>query len=132
MMAVALISALLICAVATASESPGPKVYVILEITVNDPVMYEQYREAVEPIIVSHGGRYVVRSGARSFDNDPNSEVVSPEGQWYPDRIIVLEFNSKAQIQSFVNSPEYKAIVHFRHDSASTKMVVVNGYRGSP
>jgi uncharacterized protein (DUF1330 family) len=113
-------------ALAGSPPAHGPKAYVVLDITVHDPAMYEKYRQAVEPVIGQYGGRYVVRSGARFFDNDPNSEVTSAEGQWYPDRVIVLEFESRAAIQKFVNSPEYKEIVHLRLDSASARSVVVN------
>jgi len=107
----------------------GTGVYLILDITVHDPDTYAQYREKVEPIIENHGGRYIVRSGAKSFDNNPASDVISPEGEWYPDRIIVLEFKSTAQVQQFVKSPEYQAIVHLRTSSSSTKSVLVNGYQ---
>ena len=116
---------------ATTSPSLRPKAYVVLEITVHDPSTDEQYRQKVEPLIERYGGRYVIRSGGKSFDNDPNSAVVSPEGQWVPDRFIVLEFDSQARIREFANSPEYKEIVHLRHDSATTKSLVTNGFQKS-
>lgn len=112
----------------SANQLPKPKVYVILEITVHDSEVYEQYREKVEPIIEQYGGRYLVRSGAKSFDNNPASSVISPEGDWYPDRIIVLEFDSAETVKKFTESPEYKAVVHLRTDSSSTRSVLVNGY----
>lgn len=112
----------------TARPAAAP-VYVILDITVHDTDTYAQYREKVVPVIENYGGRYVVRSGAKSFDNNPDSAVISPEGEWYPDRIIVLEFKSKEQVQRFVESPEYQAIIHLRTSSASTKSVLVNGYQ---
>jgi uncharacterized protein (DUF1330 family) len=114
---------------ADTARPPAAPVYLILDITVHDTDTYAQYREKVEPVIENYGGRYVVRSGAKSFDNNPASAVISPEGEWYPDRIIVLEFKSKEQVQRFVESPEYQAIVHLRTSSASTKSVLVNGYQ---
>jgi uncharacterized protein (DUF1330 family) len=114
---------------ADTARPPAAPVYLILDITVYDTDTYAQYREKVEPVIENYGGRYVVRSGAKSFDNNPASAVISPEGEWYPDRIIVLEFKSKEQVQRFVESPEYQAIVHLRTSSASTKSVLVNGYQ---
>ena len=116
---------------AETNRSPDARVYLILDITVHDPDTYAQYREKVEPIIGNHGGRYVVRSGAKSFDDNPASAVISPEGEWYPDRMIVLEFKSKEQVEQFVKSPEYQAIVHLRTSSSSTKSVLVNGYQPS-
>jgi len=118
-----------ISVLADTARPPAAPVYLVLDITVHDTDTYAQYREKVEPVIENYGGRYVVRSGAKSFDNNPASAVISPEGEWYPDRIIVLEFKSKEQVQRFVESPEYQAIVHLRTSSASTKSVLVNGYQ---
>jgi uncharacterized protein (DUF1330 family) len=128
----AVIPLLLACTLAAADEPAGRKAYVILEITVHDPEMYGKYREAIAPVIARHGGRYLVRSGAKSFDKDPATRLVSPEGEWYPDRIIVLEFDSRAQLQAFVESAENKAIAPLRHGSATTRSVVVDGYRSEP
>lgn len=111
------------------AQAQGAKVYLILDISVHDQDTYAQYREKVEPIVERHGGRYVVRSGALSFDNNPASAVISPEGEWYPDRIIVLEFDSAERVRQFAESPEYQAIVHLRTTSSSTKSVLVNGYQ---
>lgn len=111
-------------------RTPVPPVYTILEITVHDDATYQRYREAVAPVIAAHGGRYVVRSGAARFDPDPNAAVVSPEGDWHPDRIIVLEFPSRAALDGFVASPEYQAVAPLRTASATTRSVVVNGYGG--
>jgi uncharacterized protein (DUF1330 family) len=127
-----LVPLLLACTLAMAGEATGPKVYVILEITVHDTVKYEAYREAIAPVVARHGGRYLVRSGAKSFDKDPGAKLVSPEGDWYPDRIIVLEFESRAQLQAFVGSPENKAIAPLRQGSATTRSVVVEGYDAEP
>ena len=54
----------------TKVKTVQPKVFVVLDVTVHDSTMYEQYRIAVEPIIKKYGGKYLVRSGAKSFDND--------------------------------------------------------------
>ncbi len=108
--------------------APSSPVYTILDITVHDDARYQRYREAVAPIIAAHGGRYVVRSGAARFDPDPNAAVISPEGDWHPDRIIVLEFPSRAALEGFVASPEYQAVAPLRAASATTRSVVVNGY----
>lgn len=56
-LAAIVLAALLTCTNATASESPEPKACVILDITVHDPVMHERYRQAIEPVILNHGGR---------------------------------------------------------------------------
>ena len=45
----------------------SPKIFMMLDITVHDTVMYEQYRVQVEPIIKQFGGKYLIRSGARQY-----------------------------------------------------------------
>ncbi len=114
----------------TAVVRPQDRVYVILEITVHDDATYARYREAVAPIIAAHGGRYLVRSGAARFDDPPASGVVSPEGEWHPDRIIVLQFDARADFDGLVASAEYRAVAPLRAASATTRSIVVNGYTG--
>jgi len=117
------------CAQTRPAEAPGV-VYTLLEMTVHDDATYQQYREAVAPIIAAHGGRYLVRAGAERFDADPSAQTVSPEGDWRPDRIIVLKFPSRAALDGFVASPEYRAVAPLRAASATTRSLVVNRYTG--
>ena len=48
--------------------------YVVVQITVEDPVRYAEYRRIAPPSIAAHGGRYIVRGGA--------CEIL--EGSWPP------------------------------------------------
>ena len=107
------------------NDISSPKIYVVLDITVNDTVMYEQYRIKVEPIIKKYGGEYLVRSGGMAFDKDPDKKVIPEEGNWNPDRLIILEWNSMEELQIFINSAEYQKVVELRKKSASTKSVIV-------
>ena len=38
--------------------------YIIVEIDVTDPSVYEEYRQAAGATVVAHGGKYLVRGGA--------------------------------------------------------------------
>ena len=126
----ALLAAVLVGCTSTRTPDvrPQDRVYVIMDITVHDSATYARYRDAIAPVIAAHGGRYLVRSGAARFDDNPASGVVSPEGAWYPDRIIVLEFDSRAAFDGFVTSAGYRAAAPLRAASARTRSVVVNGY----
>ena len=106
-------------------ETLSPKIFVVLDITVNDTIMYEQYRIKVEPIIKKYGGKYLVRSGGMAFDKDPNKKVIPGEGNWNPDRLIILEWNSMEELQKFINSAEYQKVAELRKNSALTKSVIV-------
>ncbi|MEO8232013.1 MAG: DUF1330 domain-containing protein [Ignavibacteriota bacterium] len=103
----------------------SPKVFVVLDITVNDTIMYEQYRIEVEPIIKKYGGKYLVRSGGMAFDKDPDKKVIPGEGNWNPNRLIIVQWNSMEELQKFINSEEYLKIAELRKNSASTKSVIV-------
>ena len=103
-------------------------VYIIAEIDVHDKERYEDYRMLVAPLIARHGGRYLVRSGAASFGAEPSVPIVSPEGNWLPDRIIVLEFPSRTHLERFVADPEYKRVAAIRQAAATTRSIVVDGY----
>ena len=58
----------------------SPKIFMLLDITLHDTAMYEQYRVKVEPIIKQFGGKYLVRSGGMAFDTDPTRKVIPVEG----------------------------------------------------
>ena len=89
--------------------------FVIADITVNDPERYEEYKKLAPPAIATYGGKYLARWG--------KSEKL--EGNWEPDRIIILEFESLETAKKFINSPEYSEARALRHKTASSNMIVV-------
>ena len=89
--------------------------FVIADITVNDPEGYEDYKKLAPPAIAAYGGKYLARGG--------KSEKL--EGNWEPDRIIILEFESLETAKKFINSPEYSDARALRHKTASSNMIVV-------
>ena len=105
-----------------------PKIFSVLDITVHDSTMYEQYRIGVEPLIKKYGGKYLVRSGFKSFDKDPDTKLIPAEGNWTPNRLIITEWESVEQLQKFVKSEEYQKVVTLRNNSAVTKSVIVKEY----
>lgn len=112
----------------TQSAKRAPKVLMILEITVHVPTMYEQYRIDVAPLIKKYGGKYLVRSGGVAFDNDPGTKVTPVEGNWNPDRIIIVHWDSVEQLQKFSKSPEYLEVAEIRKRSATTRSIIVKEY----
>ena len=58
--------------------------YVIANVTVKDPVRYEDYRRLVTPTLAKYGGRFIARGG----------QVEVLEGEWQPARLVLLEFPS--------------------------------------
>jgi len=91
--------------------------YVILDIDVKDPLMYEEYKKKGAPTISVYGGKPLARGGA--------SEV--KEGSWQPKRVVIIEFPDMEQAQRWWNSPEYTAARTLRHKAASTNVVFLEG-----
>ena len=89
--------------------------YVIGDITVNDQERYEDYKKLAPLAIAAFGGKYLARGG----------KTEKLEGNWEPDRIIILEFESLETAKKFINSPEYREARALRHKTASSNMIVV-------
>lgn len=94
------------------------KAYIVVELDVFDPASFQQYRAEVEPIILSYGGRYLVRGG----------ETVPLEGDAPLPRIILLEFPDLAAARNFMGSEEYQPVATIRHQSAHSRIYMVEGY----
>lgn len=107
---------------------PSEKILMVLDITVHDSLQYQLYRMKVEPLIEKFGGIYLVRSGGMAFDPDPKRKVIPVEGNWNPNRFIIVQWESMEQLQNFTTSEEYKAVAKFRENSASTKSIIVREY----
>ncbi len=92
-------------------------VYVIVEIKINNQEMYAQYIKRVPPIVKKYGGRYLARGG----------QITELSGDWYPERLILLEFDSLARVRTWLASPEYAEVAPLRTRSTITKAVVIQG-----
>ena len=91
--------------------------YAIVEVTVTDPQLFQEYAKAVPATIAAYGGRYLVRGGA----------VDSKEGGWAPRRVVVLEFPSMDQARKWYDSAEYKPLLEMRLKAANSKLILVEG-----
>ena len=91
--------------------------FVIIDIEVTDPAGYEDYRKLAPPALKLYGGRFLARGG-------PNETL---EGDWHPERLVILEFESMERAKTWLNSPEYAQARALRHKYAKSKMIVVEG-----
>lgn len=92
--------------------------YVIVEVEINDPDDYEEYKKLTPSSIYAYGGKFLVRGG----------QAKTLEGGWHPQRIVILEFASIERAEEWWNSKEYSLAKQIRQRSANTKMIVVEGY----
>jgi uncharacterized protein (DUF1330 family) len=91
--------------------------YVIVEVSVKDPAIYEEYRKLTPGSLAAYDGKFRVRGG----------EVFSLEGDWDPERIVVVEFPSVERAREWWNSEPYSKARAIRQRSAETKMIIVEG-----
>ena len=91
--------------------------YVIVDMTVTDPVGIEEYRRQAGASVAAMGGRFLVRGG--------KMEVF--DGDWKPQRVVVIEFPSLEQARLWRQSPQYGKACEVRDRAARTRMIAVEG-----
>ncbi|MFD3000351.1 DUF1330 domain-containing protein [Pontibacter toksunensis] len=94
--------------------------YVIVEVEVTDPATYEEYKKLTPATIAAYDGRFIVRGG----------QYETLEGDWKPNRMVMLEFPSVERAKEWWSSPEYTEAKTIRHRAANTKMIVLEGFEG--
>ena len=95
----------------------APKAYVVVEISVTDPVVYEDYKAAIAPLAAKYGGRYLARAGrTEAIEGEP------PKG-----RVVLFEFPSFDQAMAFERAPDTLKASELRHRSAKSRIFVVEG-----
>jgi uncharacterized protein (DUF1330 family) len=96
--------------------------YVINDMEITDPVVFEQYRQMTPATLVQYGGRFIVRGGA----------IEPLEGAWSPRRLVILEFATAEQARAWIDSPEYAPARRQRQASARSSMILVEGVAATP
>ncbi len=80
---------------------------------------YEDYIRQVKPIVEKYGGRYKARS------NRVTAFGGSSAGSWKPDRVILIEWDDRRQLEQCFSSEEYKEIAGKRERSVRSSAVIV-------
>ena len=91
--------------------------YIIADLTVTDPAAMEEYRKLVPATLTPFGGRFIVRGGAHQ----------TVEGDWKPNRLVILEFPSMEQAKRWYDSEEYRDPKAMRLRAGRTNLVMVDG-----
>ena len=85
--------------------------YMIVNNEVTDEAKYAEFRERIASAVEGAGGKYLVRGGTR--------EVM--EGDWNPDRVVVVEFADVDSAKAFLNSSEYQELKDIRLQSGQSQ-----------
>ena len=91
--------------------------YLVLDLRVNDLRDFLPYVDAIPAFIAKHGGRYASKGA------DP----ITMEGDWAPQRLVILEFPSKSAAKAFLADPEAQDLFARRHRSTTSRLVLVDG-----
>ena len=92
--------------------------YLIADVNVTDQEGYAEYRARVPAVIAAHGGRHLARGGATTV----------LEGDWLPNRLVILEFPDMEHVLAFCNSPDYEPLRAIRDRCATSRLLAVEGY----
>lgn len=91
--------------------------YVIADIDVHDAEAYREYVALVPGTVEPFGGRFVIRGG----------EHETLEGEWRPQRLVMIEFPSADHARRWYESPAYIAAMAIRHRTSTGSLVMVEG-----
>jgi uncharacterized protein (DUF1330 family) len=91
--------------------------YIIALVNITNADKYAEYAKLAGPAGAKHGGRFLVRGGAKH----------PLEGDIPFQRIVINEFASVEEAKKFYNSVEYQAAREKRKGAADFNMVIVEG-----
>lgn len=96
--------------------------YVVAELRFRDRASYDRYQVEFPDVFRRFGGRIL------AADEKP----VVLEGRWDRDKLVLLEFPTRASAQIFLQSPAYQAIAAHRRRGADTLALLVRGLSRQP
>ena len=91
--------------------------YVINDMEITDPTLFEQYKALSPATVALYGGRFLARGG----------HIETLEGSWSPQRLVILEFPSMSQAQAWADSPEYAPAKRLRQMATKSNLVMIEG-----
>ena len=92
--------------------------YILVDARSSDPERMVEYRQLAQSAVAAFGGRYLVRG----------APYETLEGNWQPQRVVVLEFPSMEAARKFYDSPEYGVARRVRDGVSAFDMLLVEGY----
>lgn len=91
--------------------------YIILDITIHDFDKFREYINKIPEFIEKHSGRYIVQG----------EQPTVLEGDWNPERMVVIEFPSRENVNAFLQDPAAQTLFALRHKTTTSKLVLVDG-----
>jgi uncharacterized protein (DUF1330 family) len=64
-----------------------------------------------------NGGHYILRG----------VEPVCIEGDWKPQRMVIIEFPERSNAEAFLSDPTIQDLFRIRHETTTSRLVLVDG-----
>ena len=81
---------------------------------VTDPDRMAAYGKATGATLAAHGGKVVAANPGRAI-----------EGDWAPNRLVILQFDSMEALETWYNSPEYQEALSHAKGASERELLVV-------
>jgi uncharacterized protein (DUF1330 family) len=79
--------------------------------------VYKNANRKFRNLLKKHSGRYIVQG----------VEPTVLEGDWKPERVVVIEFLSRENANEFLQDPDAQTLFSLRHKTTTSKLVLVDG-----
>ena len=93
------------------------KAYLVLDLSVNDLSGFRKYIAEIPAFIAKHSGKYIVQG----------VQPTTIEGDWRVERMVIIEFPEREKAEAFLRDPEILDLFRVRHDTTTSKLVLVDG-----
>lgn len=93
------------------------RAYLVLDLAIHDLAEFAPYIRSIPAQIEKHAGRYIVQG----------VQPTAIEGDWRPERLVIIEFPSRENAEAFLNDPDCKALFRVRHATTTSKLVLAEG-----
>jgi uncharacterized protein (DUF1330 family) len=97
-----------------------PMGYILAEVEVTDPALFDTYRPLAAAAIAAFGGKYLVRGGATETLEGGRKSV----------RMVLLEFPSPERAMEWYRSVEYQEALAIRLKAATSDVRLLTGHDG--
>jgi uncharacterized protein (DUF1330 family) len=91
--------------------------YAIMDVDIHDIGQYMAYMKQIRPLLEAAGAHYRVRGGPFTV----------MEGDWQPQRLVIVEFPTMDELERFYASEPYLALKPTRDACSRSNVVAVEG-----
>ena len=89
----------------------------VLDLSVNDFGGFRKYIAEIPAFIAKHSGKYIVQG----------VQPTTIEGDWRVERMVIIEFPEREKAEAFLTDPEILDLFKVRHDTTTSRLVLVDG-----